>query len=335
EELGPSATGSLAERARMQHAFLRFLEDPNAVPLETTRAVFDSAIAELESAGGRRTLATAYANRSVIGWLQGSAASMQADAERAIALARESGNWRAMADAAGTLGAALLRGPVPLDEVERRLSQLIDDLSGDRLTQAAVRLDLANTLTLRGLLDRAEGEAESARDTLEELGQRRWLIRCTEIFADIARRHGDPDAAVRLHRSVHAAYLEQRDEVNARLAAIGLASALLDAGADEEADAIAADVERVGSRDDLETQVVWRSVRARAAARRGDVDRSLALAREATAMADSTDWLLLQAETQEEVAEVLTALDRPEAADARARAVELYRRKGVATDLSA
>ena len=334
DELGPSATGSLAERARMQHAFLQLLEDPNAVPLEETRAVFDLAIVGLESAGDRATLATAYANRSVVGWLQGSAASMQADAERALALARESGNWRAMADAAGTLGAALLRGPVPLDEVEHRLRELIDDLSGDRLTQAAVRLDLANTLTLRGLLDRAEAEAETARDTLEELGQRRWLIRCTEIFADIARRRGDADAAVRLHRSVHAAYLGQRDEVNARLASIGLASALLDAGADDEADAIAADVEREGSRDDLETQVVWRSVRARAAARRGEVDRALALAREAIAMADSTDWLLLRAETQEEVAEVFTTLGRPEAAEARARAAELYRRKGAmpATD---
>lgn len=328
EELGPAATGSLAERARMQHAFLRFLEDPNAVPLDTTRAVFDRAIRELESAGDRANLATAYANRSVVGWLEGSAASMEADAERALTLARESRNWRAMADAAGTLGAALLRGPVPLVEVERRLGRLVVELSGDRLTQAAVRLDLANTLTLRGLLDRAEAEAETARDTLQELGQRRWLIRCTEIFADVARRRGDVAAAVRLHRSVHAAYLEQRDEVNARLAAIGLASALLDANADEEADAIAATVEREGSRDDLETQVVWRSVRARAAARRGDAERAFALAREATAMADSTDWLLLQAETQEEVAEVFTVLERPEAAAARARAAELYRRKG-------
>ncbi len=333
EEIGPSATGSVAERARMQHAFLLLLEDPNAVPLEATRAMFDLAIEGLESAGDRANLATAYANRSVIGWLEGSAASMEADAERALALAKESGNWRAMADAAGTLGAALLRGPVPLDEVERRLGRLVEELSGDRLTQAAVRLDLANTLTLRGLLDRAEAEAQTARDTLQELGQRRWLIRCSEIFADVARRRGDAEGAVRLHRTVHAAYLEQRDEVNARLASIGLASALLDAGADEEADAIAADVEREGSREDLETQVVWRSVRARAAARRGDADLALRLAREATDMADSTDWLLLRAETQEEVAQVLTALGRPDAAEARAEAAELYRRKGAVTDL--
>ncbi len=335
EELGPDATGLLAERARMQHALLRFLGDPNAVPRETLRAVLDRAIEIFEAAGDHEDLATAYATRSVVGWLEGSAAAMQADAERGLALARETGNRRAMADAAATLGAALLRGPASLADVERRLAALVEDLADDRLTQAAVRLDLVTTLALRGALDRAQAEAELARDTLRDLGQRRWLARCTETFAEIASRRGDPAAAVEFHRSVHASFVEQGDEVNARPAALGLAEALLDVGGDEEADALAAEVEREGPEDDIETQVAWRSIRARVAARRGEADRAIELAGQADALAGSTDWLLLRAQTRAALADVLETLGRSDAASQRAEALELFRRKGAEAKLIA
>ncbi len=333
DDLGPDATGTLAERARMQHALLRFLEDPNAIPRETLRAELDRAIEAFEAAGDLSDLATAYATRSVIGWLEGSAAAMQADAERGLALARGTGNRRAMTDAVATLGAALIRGPVPLESVERRLTALVEELAGDRLTQAAARLDLATTLALRGWLDRATAEAEQARDTLRDLGQRRWLARCTDTLAEIASRRGEGGLAVELLRSVHATFVEQGDEVNARPSGLALAEALLDVGEDEEADALAAEVEREAPQDDLETQIVWRSVRARVAARRGEGDRATRLAEDADTLARSTDWVLLHADTRGALAEVLDMLARPQAAAVRAEALELFRRKGAVARL--
>jgi len=328
EELGPEASGALAERARMQQVFLRFLEDPNAVPRETLREVLDRAIAAFEVEGDLTDLATAYGTRSLVGLLEGSAAAMQTDAERGLALARQTANRRAMTDAAAMLAGALLRGPVPLGEVEQRLGVLVAELSGDRLTQAAVRLDLVATLSLRGDTDRARAEAERARDTLRDLGQRRWLARCTETFAEIATEEGRARESVDLRRSVHAWFVEQGDEVNARPAALGLAEALLAVGEDEEADTLASEVELAGPEDDLEIQVAWRSVRARVAARTGDAGRALALAGEARALCDTTDWLLFQAETREAYAEVLETLGHSEAETIRGEAIDLYRRKG-------
>lgn len=328
EELGPAAEGTLAERARMQRVLLRFLEDPKAIPRETLRDVLDRAITTFRAEDDHADLATAYATRSIVGWLEGSAAQMQADAERGLALGRETGNRRATADAAAALAGALLRGPVPLDEVERRLVGLLDELAGDRLTQAAVRLDLVMTLLLRGAIDRAEVESDRSRRTLRELGQRRWLAGCTETFAEIALQRGRAREAVDLHRSVHASFVEQGDAVNARPAALALAEALLEVGEEGEADALASEVEREGPEDDIETQVAWRSVRARVAARRGDAGLALRLAEEATTLCDATDWVLRQAETREAFADVLGSLGRAEAPAVRAEARELFRRKG-------
>ena len=330
EELGPEAGGALAERARMQQVHLRFLEDPNAVPREALREVLDRAIAMFEVEGDLTDLATAYGTRSMVGLLEGSAAAMQADAERGLALAKETANRRAMADAAAMLAGALLRGSIPLDEVEDRLVALVAELSGDRLTQAAVRLDLVTTLSLRGATDRAREEAERARDTLRDLGQRRWLARCTETFAEIAAEEGRSRESVDLRRSVHAWFVEQGDEVNARPTALGLAEALLAVGEDDEADELASEVELEGPEDDLEIQVAWRSVRARVAARRGDAERASELAGQARALCDATDWLLFQAETREAYAEVLETLGRPEGEVVRTEAIDLFRRKGAA-----
>jgi hypothetical protein len=333
-ELG-EAGGTLAERARMQDALLRFLVDPRSVPRDELRAVLDRAVDAFAAAGDDRDLATAFANRAVIRWLEGDAASMRSDAERGFELARATGNRRTMTEAAATLAGALVHGPVPLEEASGRLMTLVADLEGDRLSQAAIRLDLSVILALRGSVEDAREEAERAQQVFRDLGQRRWLTRGTEVLAEIAKAEGKLPEAIERHRAVHASFVEQGDAANATPAGLALAEALLQAGAVDEADALAAAAQADAPEDDVETQVAWRLIRAAASARRGDPSSGLPYANEAVALALPSDFLLMRSEAHAVLADVLSALGRePEAERARRIAADGYRRKGATSALA-
>jgi tetratricopeptide (TPR) repeat protein len=332
-ELGPGGS-TLHERARMQDAFLRFLLDPNAIPLDELRAVLDRAVDTFTEAGDDRDLATAFGSRAVVRWLEGDAAAMEADAERGFELARATGNRRMMTDAAATLAGALMQGPVPFRDAEARLLSLVAELEGDRLSQAAIRLDLSLILAMQGALEEARAQAERAQEVFRDLGQRRWLTRGTEVLAEVAKEEGNLPEAIEQHRSVHASFLEQGDAVNAVPAGLALAEALLKAGRVDEADALATQAERTAPEDDLETQVAWRLIRSSAAVRRGEPDRALHFVRQAVTLAAPSDFLLLRSQVHAVLADALLALGREEEASAaREVAADGYRRKGATTAL--
>jgi Tfp pilus assembly protein PilF len=74
---------------------------------------------------------------------------------------------------------------------------------------------------------------------------------------------------------------------------------------------------------------MWRWARARVVARRGRTADALALAREAVAMLDSSDSLVLQGDARIALAEVAQAAGRTsEAAQAVREALSCYERKG-------
>ena len=63
--------------------------------------------------------------------------------------------------------------------------------------------------------------------------------------------------------------------------------------------------ERIAAPEDIVTQVMWRGVRARICARRGDAEEGEALAREAVRLAEPTDLLVLRADALLDLAEVV------------------------------
>jgi ATP/maltotriose-dependent transcriptional regulator MalT len=84
----------------------------------------------------------------------------------------------------------------------------------------------------------------------------------------------------------------------------------------DEADSLAELSKRVAAPDDVASQMLWRSVRAKIAARRGDFDVAQALAQEAAALADSTDAFAMHGDVRMDLAEVLRLAGRPEEAAA-------------------
>jgi tetratricopeptide (TPR) repeat protein len=80
---------------------------------------------------------------------------------------------------------------------------------------------------------------------------------------------------------------------------------------------------------DVLSQIYWRSTRAKVLAQRGELEAAEALAREAVAFAEESDFLIPRADALLDLAEVLRLAGRSdEPADAVARALALYEAKG-------
>ena len=100
-------------------------------------------------------------------------------------------------------------------------------------------------------------------------------------------------------------------------------------GGFDDAEVLAKLSEDIGAEDDLATQVMWRSARARILAARGEAPGAESLAREALALAELTDDVNMRADTLVDLGEVLRAAGRAvDAADAFTSALELYVAKG-------
>jgi tetratricopeptide (TPR) repeat protein len=181
---------------------------------------------------------------------------------------------------------------------------------------------------MQGQFDRAraalaEGVAARAEHGLT-------LNRAVSHHAAIAEMlAGDPAAAERILRDGMAALEEMGDRALLSTTAGFLGQALLAQGRAEEADRCAGRSAELAAADDVLTQALWRGVRARAHAARGETDAAERLAREAVAFAQRTDFINHQADALADLALVLGQAGRAE--DARAAAAEalsLYERKG-------
>jgi ATP/maltotriose-dependent transcriptional regulator MalT len=108
-----------------------------------------------------------------------------------------------------------------------------------------------------------------------------------------------------------------------------LAEALCDQHRFDEAHELTRTATGLAHREDVLVQATWRRVRARTAARKGDLAEALGLAREANELLDETDALNERAAARVAYAEVLHLASRPDAADVAAEeGLALLRQKG-------
>jgi class 3 adenylate cyclase/predicted ATPase len=334
--LEPDDESPTAERARLQQAMLRFLLSPGAIPIDTLRKQVERSIGQLEEAGHEGNLAQALADLATIHWVEGNAAAMLEAAERALGHALACGSRRATAEAAPLIAYALHQGEVPLDEGLERIEGTRQRLRDDRLARALIRLDEARMLAAVGRSEDAHAATDRARTIFADLGQRRWLEMARATEAEIVRREGRLDRAEGLLRTVGGFFRDQGDANNALTIEAVLADLLCDMGRHVEADRLASDVARDAPSDDLEVQVEWRTARARTQAAAGDPGMAVWLAEEAVSIANSTDFVLLQADAYRALGETLVAAGRgDDATAALASAVARYDAKRASASAAA
>ena len=134
---------------------------------------------------------------------------------------------------------------------------------------------------------------------------------------------------VRELRWATSARTDRRKELEGAQIPAFLAEAVYKQGRDDEAERLTEVSEELAAADDLVPQVLWRSVRAKILARRGELEQAEELGREVVELADNTDFPDLKASTSLDLAEVLDAAGKTdEAMELVDRARQVYERKG-------
>jgi tetratricopeptide (TPR) repeat protein len=287
------------------------------------------ALSACEQLGDDFSLAQAW---NVIGKLEsglGDESEAERCWERALEYA-ERGNYPSeRGESMGWLMIMSVFGPLPTDQGIERCKAFFERAGDDPKVRAFAQVE-------RSVLEAMRGEFELARRLLtdgthifEALGLNIWAANNAQEVFYVEMLAGNPRAASAALRNSFAAL--ERMEERAFLSTIAgfLAHTLYALGEDEESERFSRLSDEAASYDDVLSQVLWRTARAKVCARRGELERAVDLAREAVDLARPTELLNTQADALIDLGEVLQLADR--AQEARAvvgKAASKYEQKG-------
>jgi class 3 adenylate cyclase len=307
------ATGeALARVAAALHA-----EELGRATPDELEALVLGVIPQLEETDDHRGLAYAWhALAYGVANMRGQWEQMAQASEQAIRHSRALGLQQHYA-----LEGGLVLGSAPADEALQRLAALPVEVPPPLL--------LLCRAWLLAMLDRFDEAWPLAHEQHEQLRERGGGEAMGEWFlAEIAALAGDDAEAVRRLR-ILCTELEEHDQL-ALLSTYAprLGRALCRLSQHEEAESLAHQGRELGDPQDAVTQMLWRQVMALVEASRGRHAQAERLAREAVAIADTTDGLSYQGDTRQDLAEVLLGTGRlDEAAALLSEALDRYERK--------
>ena len=327
---------SMAERAsaaadrvgelcgRIEEGLCRIYLEPEGAT-EELAALIEEALPEFEAADNDLALYTAY---RALGEVTNMRAQMdeQLEAwERAFTHAQRAGlpqhlvGWRAN---------ARLHGTTPVSDVLAWVEEEEEEARGGRET--SLRTHKAGALAMVGRFDEARALLAEARAELADRGGGIPLAMVNGLTStEVELLAGDPAAAAAFAEEGCRLFDELEERSFLSTAAGNLAQALYELDRLDEADEWAGRAAEFGASDDVITQMLWRQVRAKVLARRGEHGEAERLAREALVMAEETDMLDAQGDVYADLAEVHFLADRSQdAAEALALALARYERKG-------
>ena len=269
EELGDEAT---ALRARLRRIWL---DQARGGLIADAVGPMEAAVAEAERLGEQTILAEGLWRLAVLNdWL--------GDSAKAEQLLRSSLEHAESLEALHWIGLVLLWGPTPVDEALEECRRLA---RSSELRQSA----LTELLVVQGTLLALTGEfvqgrqlAAEGRRMLLELGQKVSYAATAQPVAIIELLAGNAPAAEHLLREAHE-ILEaagDRGYLSSVSGLLALALARQDRYADAES--FADQSRRIGAKDDLITQILWRVAKTQVVAARGELAEAARLAAETT-----------------------------------------------------
>jgi tetratricopeptide (TPR) repeat protein len=310
---------ALLARALVERSHLLFHTDPE-IWVQTARVTAEEARAPLEREGDDAGLARAWFLVVIHAYIQGRTDALQSALEPALFHARRTGDRRHVHALLTLAARSVLFAPLPIDDAIARCDALVDE-GADAGVVHGVRACLHG---MAGRFDVARAEYASGRALLEEFGRTRQLAVQGFYGGSLELWAGDGAKAEQELRRA-AKTLEAIGD-RGTLATVGavLAAALQLQGRPDEALHWGEVSRREASTADLISQVHWRTSLARLLP-----ERAGELAEKAVAVAEGTDWTVLQADAWLCLRDVLLAESRTgDAAEAGERAAGLYRAKG-------
>jgi ATP/maltotriose-dependent transcriptional regulator MalT len=296
------------------------MTDPH-VDVDAMLALAEDAIAAFDDPDD---LARAWNQVAHVRWTRGRFGETREALE--TALRHVHGDQRERSDILRRLARVAVIGPTPVDEAIARCREIMADDEHDVILTAVCETMLAVLWAMRGEIALARELYGASKRRLRDLGSGVNLAGL-QMYCGLAELiAGDPAAAERELREGYDA-LEQMHE-RGRLSTIAalLARACFDQGRLDDAERFTAVSKETAIGDDVVSRALWRSTRARVLAHRGELAQAQELAREAVAIAGSSDFIVLHAGVLTDLAEVLG--DGEEARAALEHAMALSRKKG-------
>jgi DNA-binding SARP family transcriptional activator len=327
-EARASGQARLAAESEVIRLRMRLFKDPN-LTMESVRRSAQEAVEVLERARDDRGLGKAWELMAWAPWFECHVAEAEAALARSIEHARRARDRRTESQAMHLMIGAAFFGPLPVEAGVRLCEETLDRFVGQpRVTASALRA-LAGLNALRGRFDDARGALARASAILSEFGFAVTAASLRETQGLVELLAGDAAAAEEVLRDG----LETLERLGVTSTASNLAALLARAlhaqGRHREALAFVDLEARPPARDDLHSQVQWRSARATVLSVLGEVDEGERLAREAVALLEDTDVLAVRADALLDLAFVLAVAERKgEARRSVGIARLLYAQKG-------
>ena len=315
----------LAAHALVQRGLLRLFTESDVAP-DDLIATAERAIPVLESAGDELGLSRAWRLVAQAHYLARRAARSVEASERAFDHARRVDDRFELLEVGEWLTVGLLGGPISAADAIPRLDRMAAETS-----QLSVRTCALGVLGVMAAMQGRYGDADAfharGRVAMEQSGENIWFLSLTRGYVDIWR--GDLPAAEEILRESYEALVGTGDGAHFSTIASVLADVLQARRRYEEAERLTHECEAATRLNDVFSQTLWRSVRAKALARLGESGLAVELAREAVAQTSGSDFLFPLAEATADLAEVLSVAGREqEAREAVEEAVRLHELKG-------
>ncbi|HEX5468801.1 MAG TPA: hypothetical protein VFW80_07115, partial [Gaiellaceae bacterium] len=301
---------------------------------DVTHAQMEAALAEaagaFEETGDEAGLARALALAGRLPFWRGDMLAAIGQEERAAAHARAAGSRAQELEALSTVLSAMLDGPPTVAAILERVEEVGTLTSGSSGADVLLRRVRADVELMLGDIPAARAFAADAKTLAEELGLKMILaIGIARTIGQIELLAGDPKAAER-EIAPSCEFLEAAEDWGHFVSLLPyLMDALFPQGRAEELAAKLDHAEKYVIEEDLDGQVGLRRARAKLLTARGDLAGAETLAREAVERCEGKTNVLLQAGALAHLADILQQIGRPaDAAAARARAIDMYERKG-------
>jgi predicted ATPase/class 3 adenylate cyclase len=316
-------------RARLERELVRNKTDPEGSS-ERIGELVEAAVPVFEEARDDTALAVAMLAMAMVQWVACRYTAATALLETALVHAERAGAERMALEVAWRITLALTSASTPVPEALRRCQTLAERFGANPLAEAKIGLAIAQLEAYGGRLDRARRLCALADAQFAELGQTLEQGRAAARAAKIETYAGNLPVAERKLREACATLTDMGERSLFSSRAVELAEVLWAQGDEDEAERFTRLSEDATSSDDVEAQALWRAVRAKVLAGRGEPAAAERLAQEAVALARASDDLELQGDTFVAMGEVLWRAGRPEdAAAALGAALDRYERRGI------
>jgi tetratricopeptide (TPR) repeat protein len=313
--------------AEVAGLFARLQMDTDAGALEV-RERSDPLQATFERDDDDLGLGRLWRLRALVHWIEANSADADAAWERAAEHAQRTGDERGWSEALSWLASSAYVGPAHVDDAIVRCESIRAQLSGRRRSQALALHPLAGLRAMRGEFAAARHLLAESNAIFTDLGVTMHTA-VSHYEAFVALVSGDAAGAEAVLRVGYERLAKMGEKALLATTAAMLAHVLYEQGRLDDAWAFTRAAKDATAANDLSAQIMWRAVRARLLARKGEMAEAKGLSAEAVALAAPTDWLTDRADALLSQAQVLRmAGDTRAAMGAFEDAIGLYVRKG-------